>query len=167
MTAVVALIPMTAQGSGSADLDGAHDPQMMAGQAVGLSISRAVLTEDFRHLQAVGGSQPLSGLGNWGGLIERRGDLGQIQPAHMQIDSGRDRGSMAQQQLDMVEARSGFNQVRGKAVPQGMHASRFGDAGPFFGLVEELLYRIGGEVIIGSHPLEQPLLGTIFSPVLP
>ena len=155
MTAVVALIPMAAQGRGSADLDGAHDPQMIAGQPVGLSISRAVLTEDFRHLQAVGGSQPLAGLRDrWGGLIERRGDLGQIQPAHMQIDGGRGRGSMAQQQLDMVETRSGLNQMRGKAVPQGMHAGRFGDAGPFLGLVEELLYRIGGEVVIGSHPFK-------------
>ena len=109
MTAVVALIPMAAQGRGSADLDGAHGPQMMAGQPVGLSISRAVLTEDFRHLQAVGSSQPLAGLRNRLGLIERRGDLGQIQPAHMQIDGGRDRGSVAQKQLDMVETRSGFN----------------------------------------------------------
>ena len=118
MTAVVALVLMTAQDCGSADLDGAHGPQMMPGQPVGLSISRAVLTEDFRHLQAVGGSQPLAGLRNrWGGLIERRGDLGQIQPAHMQIDGGRDRRSVAQKQLDMMEARSRFNQVGGEAVP--------------------------------------------------
>ena len=155
MTAVVALILMAAQGRGSADLDGAHDPQMMAGQAVGLSISRAVLTEDFRHLQAVGGSQPRTGLRDRrGGVIERRGDLGQIQPAHLQIDGGRGRGSMAQQQLDMVETRSGFNQMRGKAVSQRMDAGRFGDAGPFLGLVEELLYRMGREVVIGSHPFE-------------
>jgi hypothetical protein len=31
MAAVVALIFMTTQGRGSADLDGAHDPQMIAG----------------------------------------------------------------------------------------------------------------------------------------
>ena len=62
----------------------------------------------------------------------------------MQIDSSRGRGSVAQKQLDMVEARSGFNQVGGKTVPQGMHAGRFGDAGLSFGLVEELLYRMGG-----------------------
>jgi hypothetical protein len=52
MTAVVALIPMAAQGSGSAYLDGAHDPQMIAGQPMGFSISRAVLTEDIRNLKA-------------------------------------------------------------------------------------------------------------------
>jgi len=56
MAAVVALILMAAQGSSSAYLDGAHDPQMMAGQRMGFSISRAVLTEDLRHLQAVRGS---------------------------------------------------------------------------------------------------------------
>ena len=56
MTALVALILMAAQGSGSADLNGPHDPQVIAGQPMGLSISRAVLTEDIRHLQAIGGS---------------------------------------------------------------------------------------------------------------
>jgi hypothetical protein len=64
MTAVVALIPMAAQGSGSAYLDGAHDPQMIAGQPMGFSIRRAVLTEDFRHLKAARCSHPLSGLRN-------------------------------------------------------------------------------------------------------
>jgi hypothetical protein len=79
MAAAVALILMAAQGSGSAYLDGAHDPPMIAGQPMGLSISRAVLPEDIRHLQATRGSHPLSGLRNLGdGFIERRGDLGQI-----------------------------------------------------------------------------------------
>ena len=118
MTAVVALIPMAAKGSGSAYLDGAHDPQRIAGQLMGFSISRAMLTEDFRHLKAARGSHPPSGLRNLlDCFIERRCDLGQIQPAHMQIDGGRCRGSVAQKQLDMVETRSGFNQMGGKAVP--------------------------------------------------
>jgi hypothetical protein len=43
---------MAAQGSSSASLEGAHDPQMMAGQPMGFSISRAVLAEDVRHLKA-------------------------------------------------------------------------------------------------------------------
>jgi hypothetical protein len=59
MTAVVALIFMTAQGRGSAYLDGAHDPQMIMGQPMGFSIGRAVLTEDIRHLQATRWSHPL------------------------------------------------------------------------------------------------------------
>jgi hypothetical protein len=58
MTALVALILMAAQGSGSADLNGPHDPQVIAGQPMGLSISRAVLTEDIRHLQPTRGSHP-------------------------------------------------------------------------------------------------------------
>jgi hypothetical protein len=115
---VVALILMAAKGSGPAYLDGAHDPQRIAGQPMGFSISRAVLTEDFRHLKAARGSHPLLGLRNLlDGFIERRGDLGQIQAAHMQIDGGRGRGSMAQKQLDMVETGSCFNQMGGKAVP--------------------------------------------------
>ncbi len=64
MTAVVALIPMAAKGSGSAYLDGAHDPQMIAGQMMGFSIRRAVLTEDVRHFKAARCSHPFSGLRN-------------------------------------------------------------------------------------------------------
>jgi hypothetical protein len=62
MAAVVALIPMAAQGSGSAYLDGAHDSQIIAGQPMGFSIGRAVLTEDLRNLKATRCSHPLSGL---------------------------------------------------------------------------------------------------------
>ena len=153
VAAVVALILMAAQGSGAAFLDGAHDPPLVAGQPMGFSISRAVLTEDIRHLEAARGSHPLSGLGNLSdGLIQGGGDLGQIEPAHMQIDGGRCRGSMTQKQLDMVERRSGFNQMGGEAVPQGMHAGRFGDAGLFLGFVEELLDRIGGYRVLLFRP---------------
>jgi hypothetical protein len=57
---------------------------------MGLSISRAVLTEDIRHLKADRGSPPLWGLENLlDGLIEGRGELGQVQPTEMQIDGGR------------------------------------------------------------------------------
>jgi hypothetical protein len=59
MAAVVALIFMAAQDRGSAYLDGAHDPQLIAGQPMGFSIGRAVLTEDLRNLKATGGSHPL------------------------------------------------------------------------------------------------------------
>ena len=118
MAAVVALIFMAAQDRGSTDLDGAHDPQLIAGQPMGFSIGRAVLTEDLRNLTATGGSHPLSGLRNrFGCSIEGTDDLGQVQPTDMQIDGGRGRGSVAQKHLDMMEARSRFNQVGGKAVP--------------------------------------------------
>ena len=118
MAAVVALIFMAAQGSGSAYLDGAHDSQRIAGQPMGFSISRAVLTEDLRYLKAARCSHPLSGLRNrFGCSIEGTDDLGQIQPTDMQIDGGRCGGSVAQKHLDMVEARSRFNQVGGEAVP--------------------------------------------------
>ncbi len=153
MAAGVALILMAAESSGSAPLDGAQGPQMSEGQPMGLSISRAVLTEDFRHLRTSRGTHRLWDLGNGSdAFIERRGDLGQVQPTHMQIDGRRSGGFMTQKQLDMVETRSGFNQMSGKAVPQGMHAGRFGDPGPFFGLIEELLDRIDGDVDLGLRP---------------
>ena len=118
MAAVVALVLMAAKGSGSAYLDGAHDPQMIAGQSVGFSIRRAVLTEDVRHFKAARCSHQLSGLRSLVGCsIERACDLGQVQPTDMQIDGGRCRRSVAQKQLDMVEARSRFNEMGGKAVP--------------------------------------------------
>ncbi len=85
---------------------------------MGVSIGRAVLTEDLRNLKAIGGSHPLSGLQNrLGGLIERTDDLSQVQPTDMQIDGGRCGRSVAQKHLDMMEARSRFNQVGGEAVP--------------------------------------------------
>jgi hypothetical protein len=52
MAAVVAVILMAAKDSGSAYLDGAHDPPIIAGQPMGFSIRRAVLTENIRHLKA-------------------------------------------------------------------------------------------------------------------
>ena len=77
VAAVIALILMAAQGSGSAYLDGAHDPQMIAGQPMGFSICRAVLTEDVRHLKAARVSHPLSGLRNlFYCFIEGTYDLG-------------------------------------------------------------------------------------------
>ena len=117
MAAVVALILMAAKDSGSAYLDGAHDPPMTAGQPMGFSIRRAVLTENVRNLKAARCSHPLSGLRNLGCSIEGTDDLGQVQPTDMQIDGGRCGRPVAKKQLDMVEARSRFNQVGGEAVP--------------------------------------------------
>src|SRR5512139_280933 len=118
MTAMVALIFMAAQDGGSTDLDGAHDPQLLAGQPMGCSIGRAVLTEDLCNLKTARCSHPLSGLRNrFGCSIEGTDDLGQVQPTDMQIDGGRGGRSVAQKHLDMMEARSRLNQVGGEAVP--------------------------------------------------
>jgi hypothetical protein len=118
MAAVIALIFMAAQESGSADLDGTHDSQRIAGQPMGLSIGRAVLAENIRNLQAARGSHPLCGLRNrFGCSIEGTDDLGQVQPTDVQIDGGRCGRPVTQKHLDMMEARSRFNQVGREAVP--------------------------------------------------
>lgn len=118
MAAVVALIFMAAKDRGSAYLDGAHNSPIIAGQPMGFSIGRAVLTENIRNLKAARGSHPLSGLRNrFGCSIEGTDDLGQVQPTDMQIDGGRCGRSVAKKHLDMMEARSRFNQVGGEAVP--------------------------------------------------
>ncbi len=118
MAAVVALIFMATQDRSSAYLDGAHDPPLIAGQPMGFSIGRAVLTEDLRHLQATRWSHLLEGLRNRVGCsIEGTDDLSQVEPTDMQIDGGRDGRSVAQKHLDMMEACSCFNQVGGETVP--------------------------------------------------
>jgi len=117
MATVVALIFMTTQDHGSASLDGAHDPKLIAGQPMGFSIGRAVLTEDLRNLKATRCSHPFCGLRNlFGCSIEGTDDLSQVQPTDMQIDGGRCGRSVAKKHLDMMEARSCFNQVGGEAV---------------------------------------------------
>ena len=85
---------------------------------MGLSIGRAVLTEDLRNLKATRWSHPLWGLRNrFGGSIEGTDDLGQVQPTDMQIDGGRGGRSVAQKHLDVMKTRSRFNQAGGEAVP--------------------------------------------------
>jgi hypothetical protein len=109
---------MAAKDRGSAYLDGAHDPQMVAGQPMGFSIRRAVLTENVRNLGAARCSHLLPGLRIFFGLfIKGTRNLGQVKPTDMQIYCGRYRRPVSQKQLDMVEARSSFDQVGGKAVP--------------------------------------------------
>jgi len=90
MTAVVTLIFMAAKDRGSAYLDGTHNSQLIAGQPMGFSISRAVLTENLRNLKATRCSHPLSGLRNRvGWSIEGTDDLGQVEPTDMEVDGGR------------------------------------------------------------------------------
>ena len=118
MAAAVALVRMAAKGSGSAYLDSAHDTQMVAGQPMGFSIRRTVLTEDVRHLRPTSCSHEFSGLRTLvGGSIEGTYDLGQVQPTDMQIDGGRCGRAVSQKQLNMVEACSRFNEMGRKAVP--------------------------------------------------
>ena len=118
MAAMIALILMAAKDCGSADLDGAHDPQMIAGQPMGFSICRTVLTEDVRHLKTARCSHPFSGLRSlFFCFIEGTYDLGQVQPADMQIDGGRCGGPVAEKKLDMMETRSRLNQVGSETVP--------------------------------------------------
>ena len=91
---------------------------MIAGQPIGFSINRAVLTEDVRHLKAARCSHPFSGLRSLvGRSVKGTRNLSQVQPTDMQIDGGRCGGPVAEKQLDVVEARSRFNEMGRKTVP--------------------------------------------------
>lgn len=117
MAAVVTLALMAAKDSCSACLDGPHDPPIITGQLMGFSIRRAVSTEDVRHLNAARCSHLLPGLRIFFGLfIKGTRNQGQVKPTDMQIYCGRCRGPVAQKQLDMVEARSRFNEMSCKTV---------------------------------------------------
>jgi len=118
MAAMIALILMAAKDSCSADLDGAHDTPIIAGQPVCFSIRRTVLTEDVRHLRPTRCSHELSGSRNLVGCsIEGTYDLRQVQSADMEVDGGRCGGPVTKKQLDMMETRSRFNQMGREAVP--------------------------------------------------
>jgi hypothetical protein len=85
---------------------------------MGRSIRRTVPAEDVRHLKPTRRSHELFGLRSLVGYsIEGAYNLGQVQPADMQIDGGRCRRPVSQQQLNMMEACSRFYEVGGKAVP--------------------------------------------------
>jgi len=60
MTAMVALVHMTAKGSCPADLNSMHYLQLIEGQRMGGSIVGAALTKDIRHLDAASGTHRIS-----------------------------------------------------------------------------------------------------------
>ena len=163
MAALVAFVLMIAKNGSSTDLDGLHDPQMIAGQLVGFSIDRPVPAKDLRHFQA--GRCAHSRLQML--FIERTGDSGQIQSADMEIDGCCRGRPVPQKQLDMVETCSGLNQMGGKTVPQGVYTGRFDDAGQLFCFLKELLYRTHGYMAFLFCTFKQPFGGVIFSPILP
>ena len=168
VAAVIAFILMPAQDRGPACLDGAHDPPIIPAQPVCFSVRRAVLTEDVRNLKAARCSHPLAGLRRLVGCsIERTYNLGQVQTTDMQIDGGRCGRSVTKKQLDMVEARSRFYEVGGKAMPQGMNAYRFCDAGTLYCGAKDRLHRRQRYMTILLLALKQPFRGAIFFPVLP
>src|SRR5512137_2455280 len=73
---------------------------------------------------------------------------------------------MAQEQLDMVKARSCLDQVSGEGVPEGVEAHRFPYAGTLLGLHEDVPYGRVAERAVRFLPFEQPLGWAILPVVL-
>src|SRR5262249_9140562 len=67
--------------------------------------------------------------------IERAVDLGQVPPGDVEIPCGRVDGAVAEQKLDRVEIHPGFQQMRGKAMPEGMDAFAVGERSGARGVV--------------------------------
>src|SRR5512139_629585 len=88
----------------------------------------------------------------------------------MQIDRGCGGGSMAQEQLDMVKARSCLDQVSGKGVSEGVRARRFPYAGTLLGLHEDVPYGRVADRAVGILPFVQwigwAILPVVFSQTL-
>ena len=88
--------------------------------------------------------------------IERTVHLGQVLPADVERAGRGIDGAMAEQELDGAQVHPGFQEMRSKAVPQGMDAFAVGDASSALGAVVELLRggdRDGlGGVFAGKEP---------------
>ena len=115
--AAAILIPMSAQSSSPAYLNGVHGAQMITRHPVGSSIVLTVLTEDISHLDALRRPHRMYRLKLFGYTIEGTGDLRQVYLADVQIN-GRGRGRpVTEKQLNVMQARPRLYQMSGKAVP--------------------------------------------------
>ena len=66
---------------------------------------------------------------------------------------------MTHQQLDLAHVGAGFEQVRGKAVPQRVRRDRLFDPGHAAGLLAGLLHGVSRDRPAGNIAGEQPHLG--------
>src|SRR5262249_61530332 len=77
----------------------------------GMTSLRGDAGQPFRHTQQ----------------IERAVHLGQVPLRDMEIPGGRIDSAVAEQELDGVQIHPGFQQMRGKTMPEGMNAFAVGE----------------------------------------
>jgi len=133
-----------------ARLDGAHQAELMARQAMRLAVGRAVTPKDIGQLQgwpaharllsrfqfAAGMLLPLQLVERTEGVAdELRGDAGVVRRGV--------NAAVAQQRLNDADVRAVFQHVRGEAVAQRVHGDALGDAGAQRGFAAGDLQRRG------------------------
>ena len=138
--AVVAPFDDTAQLRSPAGLDGMHQAVLIRRHRVGLPVGGAVLSKDVGQLQGWLSAHFMArlllaaaGLAGWSslsrGLPPEGTPSGDQLGRHGGVAGGGIDSGVAQQYLDDAQVGAVLQQVRGKAVPQGMDGDPFGDAG--------------------------------------
>ena len=155
--AAVAGFEMATERRRAAGEDGAPDLGAATGQRVRREIGR---TEGGKH----------PGQAGWchgsvrGEQIERGGGAGQPGSRQMEVAHGGADMAVAEQALDGVDVDTGFEQMGGKAMAQGMDAAAVRNAGS---LARRMVETAHSRAIQGgaSAIWEQPVFGTRDAPV--
>src|SRR5687768_8466903 len=127
------LIDMTAEGSSATALDGCQHFQMQAVQPVPVPVDKmpSCQTNHVGHLQRWPGHLLVCRGALETQRIERTGCGVQLLGGDMQVDGCLLQIAVAQQQLNRPQVRTGFEQMRGEAVPQGVRMDVFLQARSF------------------------------------
>ena len=94
------------------------------------AISGTVAAEDVRHLErGTHAGRSTRRHHHQAEAIERAGRVGDQRCRDLSIAGGRREPGMAEQHLDDADVGAGFEQMRGEAVPQGVHRHRLAQLG--------------------------------------
>jgi len=157
---------------------------------VGVSIRRAVVAEDVRHLQhgrsgrrfrrcgaslerpwrahrvGSGGRRDGDGQRGWSQELQRAGGGAHLAGGEAQIAGGGAQAAMPEQQLDGAQVSAGLQQMDGERMTQGVRRDRLADCGPVARMSAGILHGSRRDRLSGPIAGEQPLLGSRFAPVI-
>src|SRR5271169_1394236 len=148
---------MAAQGRAAALLDGGHDLELADAQvaAVDPPIGRSVSLEDVGDFQCAARHDTL----RWSQVLQWADDFPQDLGGDLGIEGGGLELLVAEQHLDDANIDLLFEQVRRKAVSEGMHRDAPVDLGCGRGGVDGAVELARGERIDGVLTGEQPAAG--------
>src|SRR5882724_1817545 len=148
----VAFFDMATEGGGAADLNGAHQTELIPRQGMELPVSRPVLPKNvsqFEHwprhlLRLLSGAAwfPWRRCWCWRRrcqCVKRSGGLSESGGSHGCVPCCGVDPAMAHQRLDDANILTVFQQVRGEAVPHHVRTDAFADTGLVCGIAAGLL----------------------------